>query len=43
MSLNLNRREGDLWYSSDRIAHLMGFGILTFQSSKNGMQRFFTR
>ena len=41
MSLNLNRREGDLWYSSDRIAHLMGFGILTFQSSKNGMQRFF--
>ena len=42
MSLNLNRREGDLWYSSDRIAHLMGFGILTFQSSKNGMQRFFT-
>ena len=42
MSLNLNRREGDLWYSFDRIAHLMGFGILTFQSSKNGMQRFFT-
>ena len=42
MSLNLNRREGDLWYSSDRIAHLMGFGILTFQSSKNGMQRFFS-
>ena len=42
MSLNLNRREGDLWYSSDRIAHLMGFGILTFQSSRNGMQRFFS-
>ena len=42
MSLNLNRREGDLWYSSDRIAHLMAFGILTFQSSKNGMQRVFT-
>ena len=42
MSLNLNRREGDLWYSSDRIAHLMGYGILTFQSSKNGMQRFFS-
>ena len=41
MSLNLNRREGDKWYSSDRIAHLMGFGILTFQSSKNMMQRFF--
>ena len=42
MSLNLNRREGDKWYSSDRIAHLMGYGILTFQSSKNQMERFFT-
>ncbi len=42
MSLNLNRREGDKWYSSDRIAHLMGYGILTFQSSKNQMQDFFT-
>lgn len=42
MSLNLNRKEGDKWYSSDRIAHLMGFGILTFQSSRNGMQRFFS-
>ena len=42
MSLNLNRREGDRWYSSDRIAHLMGYGILTFQSAKNDMQRFFT-
>ena len=42
MSLNLNRREGDKWYSSDRIAHLMGYGILTYQSSKNQMQRFFT-
>lgn len=42
MSLNLNRREGDKWYSSDRIAHLMGYGILTFQSSKNRMDRFFT-
>ena len=41
MSLNLNRREGDKWYSSDRIAHLMGYGILTFQSSKNSMQDFF--
>ena len=41
MSLNLNRREGDKWYSSDRIAHLMGYGILTFQSAKNDMQRFF--
>ena len=42
MSLNLNRKEGDKWYSSDRIAHLMGYGILTFQSSANGMQDFFT-
>ncbi len=42
MSLNLNRKEGDKWYSSDRIAHLMGYGILTFQSSANGMQSFFT-
>ena len=42
MSLNLNRREGDKWYSSDRIAHLMGYGILTFQSARNQMQRFFT-
>ena len=42
MSLNLNRREGDKWYSSDRIAHLMGYGILTFQSDRNGMDRFFT-
>jgi hypothetical protein len=42
MSLNLNRKEGDKWYSSDRIAHLMGYGILTFQSSKNEMERFFS-
>lgn len=42
MSLNLNRREGDKWYSSDRIAHLMGYGILTFQSSANKMQSFFS-
>jgi hypothetical protein len=42
MSLNLNRREGDKWYSSDRIAHLMGSGILTFQSSRNRMETFFS-
>lgn len=42
MSLNLNRREGDKWYSSDRIAHLMGYGILTFQSSRNRMEDFFS-
>lgn len=42
MSLNLNRREGDKWYSSDRIAHLMGYGILTFLSSRGRMQDFFS-
>ena len=42
MSVNLNRREGDKWYSSDRIAHLMGYGILTFLSSRGEMERFFT-
>ena len=42
MSFNLNRREGDKWYSSDRIAHLMGCGLLTFQSSRNSMQSFFS-
>lgn len=42
MSFNLNRREGDKWYSSDRIAHLMGYGILTFQSARNGLQDFFS-
>lgn len=41
MALNLNRIEGWKWYSSDRIAHLMGRGILTFISSKSGYQRFF--
>lgn len=42
MSLNLNRKEGDLWYSSDRIAHLMGYGILTFLSDAGRMQDFFS-
>lgn len=41
MALSLNRREGWKWYSSDRIAHLMGRGILTFISSKSGYQTFF--
>ena len=43
MSFNINRREGDKWYSSDRIAHLMGSGILTFTNSANRMQDFFTQ
>jgi spore maturation protein CgeB len=41
MALSLNRREGWKWYSSDRMAHLMGRGILTFISSKSGYQEFF--
>ena len=41
MALSLNRREGWKWYSSDRLAHLMGRGILAFISSKSGYQEFF--
>jgi hypothetical protein len=41
MALSLNRREGWKWYSSDRLAHLMGRGILSFISSKSGYQEFF--
>jgi len=41
MALNLNRMEGWPLYSSDRIAHLMGDGLLTFLSDRGGMQRFF--
>lgn len=41
MALSLNRVEGWKWYSSDRIAHLMGRGILTFISAKSGYQHFF--
>ncbi|MDD2454825.1 MAG: glycosyltransferase [Kiritimatiellae bacterium] len=42
MALNLNRKEGWPLYSSDRIAHLMGNGILTFLSDRGNMQKFFT-
>ena len=41
MALSLNRREGVKWYSSDRMAHLMGRGIMTFISAKSGFQDFF--
>jgi spore maturation protein CgeB len=41
MALSLNRREGWKWYSSDRLAHLMGRGILAFISSQSGYQAFF--
>ncbi len=42
MALNLNRREGWPLYSSDRIAHLIGNGILTFLSDQGHMQKFFS-
>ena len=41
MALSLNRVEGWKWYSSDRLAHLMGRGILTFISAKSGYDAFF--
>lgn len=42
MALNLNRKEEWPLYSSDRIAHLMGNGILTFLSDRGYLQKFFT-
>ena len=42
MGLNLNRFEGWPLYSSDRIAQLIGNGILTFVWDKGDMRRFFT-
>lgn len=42
MALNLNRNEGWPLYSSDRIAHLMGSGLLTFLSGRGSMQKFFS-
>ncbi len=42
MALNINRYFGMKWYSSDRIAHLMGSGILTALYDGDDMQRFFS-
>ena len=42
MGLNLNRYEGWPLYSSDRIAQLMGNGLLTFVYDKGEMRRFFS-
>jgi spore maturation protein CgeB len=42
MALNLNRKEEWPLYSSDRIAHLMGNGLLTFLSDRGSMQKFFS-
>jgi len=42
MGLSINRFENWKWYASDRITHLMGNGVLTFQYDGNRMQDFFT-
>ena len=42
MSINLNRKEGWPLYSSDRIAHLIASGILTFVNDRGNMQKFFS-
>ena len=42
MSVNINRYFGMKWYSSDRIAHLMGSGICTALYDGDDLQRFFT-
>lgn len=38
MALNLNRQEGDYWYTSDRMAQLAGNGILQFTHESQGFQ-----
>ncbi len=42
MGLSINRFEGWKWYASDRLTHLMGNGLLTFQYAGNSMQDFFS-
>ena len=42
IGLNINRYFGMKWYSSDRIAHLMGSGLLTALYDGDGLQHFFT-
>ena len=42
MGLSINRFENWKWYASDRLTHLMGNGLLTFQFDGNQMQDFFT-
>ena len=42
MGLSINRFENWKWYASDRITHLMGNGVLTFQYDGNEMQDFFS-
>ena len=43
MGLSINRFEGWKWYASDRLTHLMGNGLLSFQYEGNSMQDFFTK
>jgi hypothetical protein len=40
MGLNLNRQEGNYWYSSGRMAQLAGNGILQFTHSAQGFDEF---
>ena len=40
--LSINRFEGWKWYASDRVTHLMGNGLLTYQYGGNSMQDFFS-
>lgn len=42
MGVNINRYFGMKWYSSDRIAHLMGSGILTALYDGDKLQDFFS-
>ncbi len=41
MGLNLSRQEGDYLYSSDRLAQLMGNGLLAFVNEATGFQTLF--
>ncbi len=41
MSLNLNRQEGNYWYTSDRMAQLGGNGILQFTSDRQNFDTLF--
>lgn len=41
MALNLNRQEGDYWYSSERMVQLTGNGILTFTHEANKFDELF--
>lgn len=41
MGLNLNRQEGDYWYSSARMAQMGGNGLLVFTHADNGFDALF--